>query len=80
MFIKNKLNNDVIHMKRFDEKEIEAITQLIKNEDYLSGFTTSFRGGEQIQKFEKEFARFIGVKHAISVNSGTSALFIAFRA
>lgn len=80
MFIKNKLNNDVRYMKRFDEKEIEVMIQLIKNGDYLSGFTTSFRGGEQIQKFEKEFARFIGVKHAISVNSGTSALFIAFRA
>jgi len=67
-------------MKRFDKREIEVITQLIENAEYLSGFTTSFRGGEQVQIFEKEFARFIGVKHAISVNSGTSALFVAFKA
>mgnify|MGYP000161401519 FL=1 len=67
-------------MKRFNEKEIDAITKIIKNGEYLSGFTTTFRGGEQVQKFEKEFARFIGVKHAISVNSGTSALFVAFKA
>ena len=67
-------------MKRFNEKEIDAITKIIKNGEYLSGFTTTFRGGEQVQKFEKEFARFIGVKYAISVNSGTSALFVAFKA
>ena len=67
-------------MKRFDEKEIKIIKQIIENGAYLSGFTTTFRGGEQVQKFEKEFARFIGVKYAISVNSGTSALFVAFKA
>lgn len=67
-------------MKRFDKKEIEIVTQIIENGEYLSGFTTTFRGGEQVQKFEKEFARFIGVKYAISVNSGTSALFVAFKA
>ena len=67
-------------MKRFDEREIEVVKQLIENGEYLSGFTTTFRGGEQVQKFEREFAQFIGVKHAISVNSGTSALFVAFKA
>lgn len=30
--------------------------------------------GESVYKFEEEFADYIGVKHAISVNSGTSAL------
>lgn len=36
--------------------------------------------GPQSKKFEKEFANFIGMKKAISVNSGTSALFITFLA
>ncbi len=70
----------MMSMKRFDEKELEAVKQIIENGEYLSGFTTSFRGGEYVQKFEKDFARFIGVKHAISVNSGTAALFISFKA
>jgi perosamine synthetase len=30
--------------------------------------------GESVHKFEEEFARYIGTKYAISVNSGTSAL------
>ena len=66
-------------MKRFDKKELDAVNDVIKNGDYLSGFTTKFRGGEQVQKFEEEFAKFIGVKHALSVNSGTTALLIAFK-
>ena len=67
-------------MNRFDEKELEVVKQIIENGEHLSGFTTTFRGGEYVQKFEKDFARFIGVKHAISVNSGTAALFISFKA
>lgn len=34
--------------------------------------------GPQAKQFEKEFAEYIGVKRAVSVNSGTSALFIVF--
>ena len=30
------------------------------------------------KKFEKEFAKFIGVKHALMVNSGSSANLLAF--
>lgn len=66
-------------MKRFDEKEVEAVKRVIENGKYLSGFTTKFRGGEEVQKFEEEFAKFIGVKYALSVNSGTTALFIALK-
>ncbi len=33
--------------------------------------------GDVVKKFEKEFAEYIGVKHAIGVNSGTAALHIA---
>ena len=33
--------------------------------------------GDVVEKFEKEFAKYIGVKHAIGVNSGTAALHIA---
>ena len=36
--------------------------------------------GEFVRKFEEEFARYIGVKHAIAVNTGTAALHIAIAA
>ena len=36
--------------------------------------------GEFVSKFEKEFARYIGVKHAIAVNTGTAALHMAIAA
>ena len=66
-------------MNRFDKKEIDAVQSVIKNGKYLSGFTTKFNGGEEVIKFEEEFAKFIGVKYALSVNSGTSALLIAYK-
>jgi dTDP-4-amino-4,6-dideoxygalactose transaminase len=36
--------------------------------------------GPEVQKFEAEVARYLGVKHAIGLNSGTDALFIGLRA
>lgn len=36
--------------------------------------------GDVVAKFEKEFAKYIGVKNAIAVNSGTAALHIAIAA
>ena len=36
--------------------------------------------GESVKKFEEDFAHYIGVKHAIGVNSGTAALHIAIAA
>ena len=51
-------------------KEMEdAAINALKNE-------TSVRG-ESVAKFEEEFARYIGTKHAISVNSGNAALHLS---
>jgi dTDP-4-amino-4,6-dideoxygalactose transaminase len=44
------------------------------------GRNASFILGEEVQKFEKEFAAFCGVEHCIAVNSGTSALHLALLA
>jgi perosamine synthetase len=35
--------------------------------------------GPNVKAFEREFANYVGVKHAVAVNSGTSALEIALR-
>ena len=62
---------------RFGKEEIKAVTETIAKSSFLSGYTNKYLGGEQIQKFEKEFARFHNCKYGISVNSATSALFVA---
>ena len=38
------------------------------------------RAGRVTQAFENEFTRAAGARHAVAVNSGTSALFLAYRA
>jgi len=40
---------------------------------------TSFIMGENVIEFEKEFSKYIGVKHSISVANGTDALVIALK-
>lgn len=46
-----------------------AITRVIKKGNYIMS--------EEVEEFEKEWAQYIGVKHTISVGSGTDALFLA---
>jgi dTDP-4-amino-4,6-dideoxygalactose transaminase len=39
----------------------------------------SFIGGEWVERFEEEFARFVGARFAVGVSSGTSALELALK-
>lgn len=64
---------------RFDQREIDAVTDVIKS-GKLSQFFKDHCGGEQVQAFEREFAEYLGVDHAISVSSGTVSLEIALNA
>lgn len=41
---------------------------------YVGSWGKAFYGGPEVQAFEKEWARYFGVKHAIAVNSCTSGL------
>lgn len=53
-------------------KQVEhAVMEQMKSGMYI--------GGKAVADFEKKFAEYIGVKHAISVNSGTDALVIALK-
>lgn len=54
------------------EEVEEAVLKQMRSGMYIMG--------SAVTDFEKRFARLIGVKHAISVNSGTDALVIAMRA
>lgn len=54
------------------DQELKAINKVIK-----SGWLTM---GEQTTFFEQEFAKYVGAKHAVAVNSCTSALFLSLKA
>jgi len=58
------------------KEEIEAAAAVLK-----SGILTHKSGaGPKVLEFEREFAKFVGVKHAIAVNTGTAALHCALLA
>ena len=57
------------------EKEEKETVQKVLDSLYLTD--ASFEGGKFIREFEDLFAKYVGVKHAIAVNSGTSALLAA---
>jgi len=42
--------------------------------------TSAFIRGPEVEQFEEEFARMIGIQHCISCGNGTDALYIALRA
>ncbi len=56
---------------------IQDFTQEMEDAALDSLRNESFVGGESVLKFEEEFARYIGTKYAVSVNSGNSALQIS---
>lgn len=54
------------------KEEIDAVTEVLK-----SGMLAQ---GKEVELFEKEFASYIGVNHAVAVCNGTAALDLALKA
>lgn len=50
----------------------KAIQQVLSNQWFILG--------KELEKFEKEFSSYIGVKYGIGVNSGSDALYLAVKA
>jgi len=59
-------------VQEFTNEMEGAVIDALRNE--------SFVNGESVSKFEEEFARYIGTKYAVSVNSGNSALQLSLMA
>ena len=57
-------------MPTFTKDMEEAAVNALHNEMLV--------GGESVNKFEDEFARYIGTDYAAAVNSGSSALLLTF--
>lgn len=70
------MNISLIDLKRqyetIKEDGDKAVLKVLNDAKYIMG--------ENVVSFEKEFASYIGVKHAISVGNGTDALIIALKA
>lgn len=56
----------------FTKEMEEAAINALRNERYILG--------ESVDKFEEDFAKYIGTKYAVSVSSGTNALHLALLA
>ena len=52
-----------------DEEDIKAVSEVLRS-DWITQ-------GPKVAEFEEEFARYVGAKYAVAVNSGTSALHAA---
>jgi perosamine synthetase len=60
------------HKPAIGEDEVRSVVETLK-----SGWLTT---GSRVKSFEEDFARYVGSKHAIAVNSGTAALHLALDA
>jgi perosamine synthetase len=63
----------------FGNKEFESVKELLKSGN-LCGWWKNPNGGPYLQEFEKKFAEFIGVNHAIAVTNGSSAIYVSLKA
>lgn len=69
---KNPAYRHSLSSDSFGDEEIEAAISVLKSGRYTMG--------KRVAQFEKEFAARVGMKHAIMVNSGSSANLIAIAA
>ena len=54
------------------------LTEPVVNEEMIKTFESkSFLRGEAVEEFENDFAKYIGVKYGIAVNSGMSAILLS---
>lgn len=61
-----------LYQPTLGEEEEESVLRVIRSKKLSTGLET--------EKFEKEFADFVGKRYAVAVNSGTSALHLAVKA
>src|SRR5215831_13372717 len=60
------------HVPDIGEAEVRAVEETLR-----SGWLTT---GPKVKQFEKDFAGYVGCRHAVAVNSGTAALQLALAA
>ena len=61
-------------------EELERVKTVVESgvlSQYLGCWEPDFFGGPMVQEFERQCEKYLGVKHAITVNSWTSGLIAA---
>jgi dTDP-4-amino-4,6-dideoxygalactose transaminase len=61
-----------------DEREIDAAVRVLRSKSLFRFYGLDPQ--HEAEKFEEEFARFLGARHALAVSSGTNALSVALSA
>tara|TARA_B100001996_G_scaffold90045_1_gene66801 strand:- start:1660 stop:2904 length:1245 start_codon:yes stop_codon:yes gene_type:complete len=68
--------------KKLSKNKYPLVADPFTSKDMISGIETLLKGritmSETTKKFEREFAKYIGAKYALMVNSGSSANLLAF--
>jgi dTDP-4-amino-4,6-dideoxygalactose transaminase len=65
-------------MHYLDDEEVEAAIRVLKSRSLFRYYGIDLQG--EVDAFEREFAEFLGVKHALAVSSGSGALQTALSA
>jgi dTDP-4-amino-4,6-dideoxygalactose transaminase len=65
-------------MHYLDEEEVNAAVRVLRSRSLFRYYGIDLQG--EVDAFEGEFARFLGVKHALAVTSGSGALHVALSA
>jgi dTDP-4-amino-4,6-dideoxygalactose transaminase len=65
-------------MHHLDEAEVEAAVRVLRSRSLFRYYGMDLQG--EVTAFEAEFARFLGVSHAVAVTSGSAALQVALSA
>jgi dTDP-4-amino-4,6-dideoxygalactose transaminase len=74
------VNNNSVTIPFLDLKsQFESIREDITDAIDRVLVSGQFVGGEWVERFEEEFARFVGSRYAIGVGSGTAALELALK-
>ena len=68
------MSGEMAPWPRYEQDEIDAVTEVLR-----SG-RVNYWTGTQGREFEREFAEFTGIQHAVFVANGTLALELALRA
>jgi perosamine synthetase len=62
-----------INLPKIGEEEIQAVVKVMRT----GPLTNALGAGPMVTQFEKNYAKFAGVKHAVAANTGTAALHMA---
>jgi len=75
--VREKPFPDYVTIGEEEKRAVMAVLDSTVLSKFLGTWSPDFFGGEQVQKLERNWEQYFGVKHAISVNSATSGLYAA---